>query len=90
MTPLNPDHVEWCRQTFRTMQDGGSWGIPRSGLIFNKRGNALVLVAVMPHDPAMPVTAEQLREQQTSDYQGTVLHFGAAGIAVTDATGEMK
>jgi hypothetical protein len=85
-TPLNPDHVEWSRQQFRIIADGGTWAIPRSGLIFTKRGGALVLTSRMPHDPAMPITAAQLREQQDSDYDGTVLHFGAAGIAVTDET----
>ena len=82
MDALNPAHVEWSRNQFRTITDGGAWGIPRSGLIFTKRGNTLVLTARMPHDPAMPITAEQLREQQDSDIQGTVLHFGAAGIEV--------
>jgi hypothetical protein len=86
MDALNPDHVEWSRQQFRIIANGGSWGLPRSGLIFTKRGNTLVLTARMPHDPAMPITPEQLREQQDSDYQGTVLHFGAAGIVVTDET----
>jgi hypothetical protein len=86
MTLLDPNHIEWCRNHFRIMSEGGSWGMPRSGLIFVKRGNALVLVARMPHDPAMPITPEQLREQQDSDIEGTKLYFGAAGITVTDET----
>ena len=90
MDALNPDHVEWSRNQFRIIANGGSWGVPRSGLIFNKRGNTLVLIARMPHDPAMPITAAQLREQQDTDYAGTVLHFGAAGIEVIDKTGESK
>ena len=88
MNPLNEDHVEWCRRQFNILTDGGAWGIPRSGLIFERHGgNRLVLVARMPHDPAMPITADELREQQDSDIEGTVLHFGAAGIEVIDATG---
>jgi hypothetical protein len=86
MEPLNPTHVAWSANIFRTIRDGGVWGIPRSGLLFQKRGNALALTARMPHDPAMPITSAQLREQQDSDYEGTVLHFGAAGITVTDET----
>jgi hypothetical protein len=86
MTPLNPEHVEWSRNHFRTIANGGAWGLPRSGLIFTKRGNTLVLTARMPHDPAMPITAEQLIEQQDSDFEGTKLHFGAAGITVVDET----
>jgi hypothetical protein len=60
--------------------------VPRSGLIFTKRGNTLALTARMPHIPAMPITADELREQQDSDFEGTKLHFGAAGVTVTDET----
>ena len=79
---LNPDHVEWCRQMFRKLRDGGTWGIPRSGLMFRKQGRTLVLYDEMPHDPAMPVTAAQLREQQDSDFEGTKVHFAAVGVEV--------
>lgn len=79
---LDQQHVEWCRNLFRTMRDGGVWGIPRSGLMFKRQADALVLVAQMPHDPAMPITREQLIEQQESDYEGTREHFGAAGVTV--------
>jgi hypothetical protein len=90
MSKLNPDHVVWSRNIFGTLADDGSWGIPRSGLIFVKRGNELQLTARMPHDPAMPITAEQLIEQQRSDFDGTKTHFEAAGITVVDLTPEGK
>jgi hypothetical protein len=90
MDKLNPDHVAWSLQHFLTLRDGGTWGIPRSGLIFTKRGVELQLTARMPHDPAMPVTAEQLIEQQQSDYDLTKRHFESAGITVIDLTPEGK
>lgn len=79
---LNPAHVEWSRQHFRMMRDGGVWAVPRNGMIFTKRGAELVLTARMPHDPAMPITAAQLDEQQRSEFDGIKQHFGAAGVKV--------
>lgn len=83
---MNPAHVRWCANLFASIKDGGAWGVPRSGLIYRKRGGALVLVARMPHDPALPITAEQLAEMQQSDIDATREHFTAAGIEVKDET----
>lgn len=86
MTNLNQADVEWSRKMFATLADGGSWGIPRSGLIFIKRGAELQLTARMPHDPAMPLTAAQLEEQQQADFDGIKRNFEAAGVTVVDLT----
>jgi hypothetical protein len=75
-------HVEWSRQLFDTMRDGGVWGVPRSGLLYVKRGNRLVLTARMPYDPAMPIAEKQFDEQQHADIELIKQHFGAAGIVV--------
>lgn len=82
---MKQEHVEWCRKLFSNLADRGSWGIPRSGLVFQKQGDELVLTARMPHDPAMPVTAEQLVEQQNADFEGTRRHFAEAGVTVRSA-----
>lgn len=79
---VKPEHIEWSRQMFKTLSEGGKWGVPRSGLIFTKQGNALVLTDVMPHDPAMPITPEQLVDQQDRDFKIITEHFGAAGVDV--------
>lgn len=81
---LDPVHVQWSRNLFNSLAEGGAWGVPRSGLIFNKRGEELHLVARMPHDPAMPCTREQLEEQQDADFNGVKDNFGAAGVTVVD------
>lgn len=81
---LDPTHVEWSRKHFGIMADGGTWAIPRSGLIFIKHGKELHLMARMPHDPAMPCTREQLQEQQDADFEITKVHFGAVGVVVLD------
>ena len=80
----SPAHVEWSRQHFDMMKEGGTWGVPRSGLLFNKSGKTLLLTARMPHDPAMPISPEQLAEQQQADFDIIKQNFGAAGIAVID------
>lgn len=83
---LDPDHVEWSRKMFAMMAEGGTWGVPRSGLIFQKHGKCLELTARMPYDPAMPLSPAQLDEQQQGDFDAVKLHFGAAGVEVIDRT----
>lgn len=75
-------HVPWCKVTFASLVEGGVWGVPRSGLIFRKEGGALVLAQEMPYDEAMPITPEQLREQQDAEFEQIREHFAAAGIEV--------
>lgn len=76
---MDPAHVEWSRRQFATMKDQGVWGIPRSGMIFQRQGDELVLIR-MPHMEGMP--AEQLAEQQQADFDVVKAHFEAAGIPV--------
>lgn len=80
--PIKPDDVLWCRRTFESLRDGGLWGIPRSGLVFTKRGDLFVLTEEMPYDPAMPITEAELREQQADEFRSVRRHFAAAGITV--------
>jgi hypothetical protein len=86
MSKLNPAHVNWSRDHFRVMSDGGTWAVPRSGMVFVKHGNRLELSARMPHDPAMPITPEELQEQQQADFDIIKLHFEAAGVTVIDVS----
>lgn len=85
MTTPDPD-VEWSRNHFRMMADGGTWAVPRSGLIFQKHGTRLELTACMPHDPAMPITAAELHEQQLSEFRSIKRNFELAGVTVIDRT----
>lgn len=82
---MEKEHTEWSRNLFQSLTDGGVWGIPACGLLFQKRGAKLVLIDQMPHNPAMPITPEALRDQQKHTYQECVKHFGMAGIVVTDS-----
>ena len=82
MTPPTLADVAWCRRLFERLNDGGTWAIPRSGLVFTKRGGVFVLTAEMPHDPAMPITEAELREQQADEFRETRRHFEEAGILV--------
>lgn len=84
---------EWVRdgQNFATLTwnmlvDGGTWAVPRSGLIYRKdETNArLVLYARMPWDPELPWTPAQLHEQQNSEHAGIREGFAAIGVEVTD------
>lgn len=82
MTP----EATWSRNLFDALNDGGTWGVPRSGLIFTKRGEEFVLTARMPWMEGMPITAAQVDEQQLSDFEAIRRHMADAGITVTDET----
>ena len=75
-------NIEWSRRHFATMKDQGVWGIPRSGVVFQRQGEELVLILRMPHEEGMPVTPAQLVEQQQADWDVIKEHFEAAGITV--------
>ena len=64
------------------MKEGAVWAIPRSGLIFQRKGNALVLISEMPHMPEMPISPQQLREQQAGDIPTVHEYFQPAGVAI--------
>ncbi len=84
----------WCLMTFGMIREGGVWGVPRSGLIFTKRGAGLVLTARMPWSEELaeavaegrdvPLNAEALRAYQDSDFALIARKFEAAGIPVRE------
>lgn len=79
---LKRTDVEWCSKLFALLEEGGVWGIPRSGLLFRKEGNQFVLYAHLPHEPPMPITVEELLEQQNAEFEIVREHFAATGIEV--------
>jgi hypothetical protein len=81
---LDPAMIEWSRRQFEQMADGGTWAVPRSGLIFVKRGVRLDLTTRMPYVVGMPVAKELFRDQQQREFDNIKRHFGAAGILVFD------
>jgi hypothetical protein len=80
----------WCRDLYDSLAFGGTWGIPRSGLIFTKRrGLGLQLTEVMPWMPEMEgiITKAELAEQQRNEFASVQAHFHDAGISVWKAEG---
>ena len=71
------DHSLWCRNTFDLMAERGIWGVPRSGLTFQRRGNMLVLVK--------RATGHDARDQQ-GDFAACQRQFAKADIKITDET----
>ena len=78
------DAQDWSRWLFDRLAEGALWGVPRSGLIFQRKGDKLVLFERMPWMAEMEgtITPEQLREQQEAEFQSVKRHFEAAGIPV--------
>lgn len=69
------------------------WAVPRSGLLFRKKGKSLVLFARIPYTEEMSAAAndgcdvpkdeQALRSYQDTDYAKIAEIFGGAGITVT-------
>jgi len=85
------EHIMWSQDQFNIIKDGGYWGVPRSGLMFQKRGyNKLVLVETMPWDKTLPISARQLLHQQTDEYKNIKEHFSMAGIIVSSEVEDIR
>jgi hypothetical protein len=90
---LDEARVGWGYDLFHSLADGGVWGVPRSGLVFQRRGEALALTERMPYLPEIaeaaaegrdvPASAAELREYQDHDFAVIRDYFAAAGIEVT-------
>ena len=80
---IDTDFISWSQATFNLLAEGGVWGIPRCGLLFQKRNGELVLIDRMPWVEAMPITAERLRKQQDEEYSAVKLNFEKTGIPVS-------
>lgn len=79
---IETHHIEWSRMQFTMLADGGVWAIPRSGIVFQRRGDELHLHEVMPWSADMPISEAQLKEQQDDEFEAVKTHFEAAGIPV--------
>ena len=72
----------WCQRIFNLLVEGGTWGVPRSGLVFKKQAGELVLVDMMPHVEDGLVTVNNLLRFQQEDYEAIKEKFELAGISV--------
>ena len=88
--------ARWCRRTFDSLVDRGRWAVPRSGLIFERRGTVLHLVSRMPFTDELsaaatagrdvPADAAALRTYQDRDLALIRSRFEEAGLAIVDST----
>ena len=76
--------ASWAADLFERLAEGGTWGVPRSGLIFSKAAERLLLVARMPWAEGMPITAEQLAAQQDADFDAIREVFEGVGVTVEE------
>lgn len=82
--------IQWSKNLFASMREGATWGVPRSGLIFTKRGNKLILTERMPYTRELaiaggagadvPETEDEMNEYQRADFNAIAAHFVAAGV----------
>jgi hypothetical protein len=70
--------------------DKGRWGVPRNGMVFEKRDGALVLVsrATFEDRPDVSIVTEsEWTVYQIGQFTETKHYFGIAGIPVIDESG---
>ena len=80
MSKIPQADIDWSLGLLATLNTGGVWFVPRSGLMFTKTGEkSMELRELMP----------DLLELQTADYRCIAGRFRAAGIEVSDKTGLM-
>lgn len=81
----NLEHINWSRRHVDSMADGGTWGVPRSGLLFVKTGpdSLALIVKAAPDEVGLP---DEFRAFQDDDYRSIKAHMLVAGIEVTDRT----
>ena len=87
MTLTLTEDVQWSRRTFDSLRsDGGIWGYPNAGLVYQRRGEELVLTARMPFQRGMAsfTTPAEWAEVQEREHQLVVEHFALAGITVRE------
>ena len=76
----------WGQNLWNSLEDGGVWGIPRCGLIYQKDEpeKRLVLIARMPWFEELSVNEAELRARQDEDHEGVTKMMYAIGIEVTE------
>jgi hypothetical protein len=76
----------WATQLWESLEDGGIWGIPRCGLIYQKDEpeKRLVLLARMAWFEELSVSEAELRERQDEDHQGITRMMYAIGVEVIE------
>jgi hypothetical protein len=84
---MNSEHIEWSRKLFWALNDNGIWAVPRSGLVFQKRGGSFYLIRRYPWDSSFSFPKEKMLSYQLSDFNEISRHMVAAGVPVEDETG---
>lgn len=90
-------NIHWSVTTHAMIREGGTWAVPRSGLIFIKNPKGFALTSAMPWDLDMgkayyegrdvPASAKELLDYQRTDYECIKRNMAEAGLTVTDPKG---
>ena len=97
MEPLGVEShtdVMWCQKLWDMTKDGGTWAVPRSGLVFwkDEKERVFLLIERMPWTEEMgrqsespwtaPFTAEDLRGYQDADFEEIAKRFALIGVVL--------
>jgi hypothetical protein len=92
---IKPSNILWSKNQWGRIREGGTWAVPRSGLIFKRTKDGFDLLSIMPFLPELadaakagrdvPPDAEALWDCQRSDFQCIRKNFREAGLSITDS-----
>lgn len=93
--------IDWSLKLNGSIRVGGSWGVPRSGLVFQKDSETdWSLKTVMPWSAGIlkallegkdvPKDADALLAYQRADYECIRSRFEAAGLKISDPKNLLK
>ena len=74
----------WATKLWAMLNEGGIWGIPRSGLVFRKEGQLFILQDRMPYLEGMPYTEADWLELQADDIEGVTNMMAGIGVTVQE------
>lgn len=79
------EQIAWFCDHIRLMSLGGTWAIPRCGLVVQKTGShTFAVILAMPWQEGMPISAEQLKKIQDDEVADLKKYCSPAGITVED------
>jgi hypothetical protein len=84
----------WTKRNYEMLSVGATWGIPRSGLVFQKTEKGFKLISVMPYMAEMsdgfrngmdvPASPTALRKHQVADFRLLKIKHEEVGLEISD------
>jgi len=74
----------WASAMWSMLNEGGIWGVPRSGLVLRKEGNLFIVQDRMPWVPIMPWSEAEWLQMQEDEIKDLTAMFAGIGVTVQE------